>query len=204
MKRRWWKLVAGGVAGLAIAWVGGFLWFLHFAWIVPPPPPAADGIVVLTGGADRVETGLRLLAAGKAPQLLISGVGGTADFATLARSAGASPALASRVSLGRDATTTRGNARETARWVRAHHIRSLIVVTAGYHMPRALADLAHAMPGVVLYAAPVVPAAVAQPGLAVLRLLAGEYTKFLATKAGLRAFAPGGAEPAAERKETRR
>ena len=49
-----------------------------------------------------------------------------------------------------------GNAAETERWVRANHIRSLIVVTSNYHMPRALAEMSSALPGVDLLAYPVV------------------------------------------------
>ena len=180
------------LAVLALAWVGGFVWFLRAAWVTTEPPAAADGIVALTGGAERVETALKLLAEGRARVLLISGVGGAADFAELARRAGVDPALRSRVTLGRTATTTRGNAAETAEWARANDLTSLIVVTAGYHMPRALAELSRAMPGLALYPAPVLPPAMRQPGLTELRLLAGEYSKWLATEAGLSALGSRG------------
>ena len=43
---------------------------------------------------------------------------------------------------------TRGNAAETAEWARAHQVRSLIVVTSAYHMPRALAELGRDLPDV--------------------------------------------------------
>jgi uncharacterized SAM-binding protein YcdF (DUF218 family) len=173
------------LAALALAWAGGFVWFLRAAWVTAEPPAAADGIVALTGGAERVETALKLLAEGRARVLLISGVGGAADFAELAHRAGVDAALRARVTLGRTAASTRGNAAETAEWARANGLRSLIVVTAGYHMPRALAELSRAMPGVTLYPAPVLPPALRQPGLNALRLLAGEYSKWLATEAGL-------------------
>jgi uncharacterized SAM-binding protein YcdF (DUF218 family) len=178
-------------AGLALIWGAGFGWFLRTAAHAPPPPPAADGIVALTGGAGRVEAALRLLAEGRAHRLLVSGVGGPAEFATLARRAGVDPALGARVTLGRAALSTRGNAAEAAEWARANGIGSLIVVTAGYHMPRAMAELARALPGVVLYPAPVTPPALrdgAEPAL--LPLLAGEYTKFLAAEIGLTALDP--------------
>lgn len=203
MRRRWPWLAFGVPGALALCWLGGFVWFLHFAWTVTPPPPAADGIVVLTGGAERVETGLKLLAAGKAPRLLISGVGGAADFLSVVRGAGAAAylGLGRKVTLGRDAASTRGNAREAAAWARANHLRSLIVVTAGYHMPRALADLGHAMPEVALHAAPVVPPGLARPSPGVLRLLAGEYSKWLATETefGVLALASRGVRPDAGR-----
>jgi len=176
---------------LALLWSAGFAMFLRAALTERPPPPRADGIVALTGGAGRVETALRLLADGQAEQLLISGVGGAAEFSALAHRAGVDPALGSRVTLGRAAASTRGNATETADWAREKKIRSLIVVTAGYHMPRALAELGRALPGVALYPAPVLPSREGgEPGM--LRRLAGEYTKFLAAEVGLSAFDPHG------------
>ena len=50
---------------------------------------------------------------------------------------------------------TLGNAIETRRWAQKRNIRSLIVVTSGYHMPRAMAEIAHQLPGVTLIAFPV-------------------------------------------------
>jgi uncharacterized SAM-binding protein YcdF (DUF218 family) len=108
----------------------------------------------------------------------------------LARRAGLDPGpLAGEVTLGRVATSTRGNAAETADWARAHGVRSLIVVTGYYHMPRALTELSRAMPGVALHPVPVVPAALQGEGaegrMARLRLLIAEYTKFIAAELGL-------------------
>ncbi len=184
MTRR--RLIAATLA-LALAWGGGFAWFLLHVGRLVPPPPVADGIVALTGGPGRVETALRLLAEGRARVALVSGVGGAAEFAALARRAGVDPALGARVTLGRAAHTTRGNAAETAAWAHANAIRSLIVVTAAYHMPRALTELARTLPEVALHPAPV------QPEHAGWRRLAGEYSKFLAATVGLTALeAPRG------------
>jgi uncharacterized SAM-binding protein YcdF (DUF218 family) len=143
--------------------------------------------VALTGGAERVEAALRLLAQDRAGTLLISGTGSGVDLAALAHRAGVDPVpLASRVTLGRTATSTRGNALETAAWVRNHMIRTLIVVTAFYHMPRALIELRRALPAVQLYAYPVLsPDGFGPERLVSLRLLGEEYTKYLLAAAGL-------------------
>ncbi len=182
--RRWpWALPGAA----ALAWLAGFAWFLHLAALPPSsPPPVADGIVALTGGPDRVETALRLLADGRARLLLVSGVGGDAGFGDLARRAGADSSLRGRVTLGRAAASTRGNADETAEWAGAHAIGSLIVVTAAYHMPRALVELGRTLPGVALYPLPVQPesAGASWPW----RLLASEYSKWLISEAGLSAL----------------
>jgi uncharacterized SAM-binding protein YcdF (DUF218 family) len=176
-----------GLAALPIvALAVGFAVFVAVATRPPGPAVHADGIVVLTGGADRVETGLTLLAEGWAPRLLISGVARAADYPTLARLAGASPALSARVTLGHQAHSTGGNARETEAWVKQNKAASLIVVTAFYHMPRALAEMARALPGVALHPFPVRPLALAPwwgaPGA--WRLLAVEYVKYLAVVSG--------------------
>jgi uncharacterized SAM-binding protein YcdF (DUF218 family) len=170
-----------------IAWMLGFAWFLATALREPAPPPRADGIVVLTGGAGRIETALRLLAAGQGRLLLVTGAGGGAgEFAGLAHRAGVDGGLAARTTLGRAALDTHGNALETAAWARGNGLHSLIVVTAGYHMPRALAELSRALPEVTLHPCPVLsPILRHGPDAAALRLLAGEYTKYLAVAARL-------------------
>ncbi len=180
------------VAG--VCWLAGFVWFMQATTRRPPPPPAhADGIVALTGGAGRVERALRLLAAGQADRLLLSGIGGGTDLATLGRMAGIDTApLAGRITLGRYAASTRGNGVEAAAWVERYAIGSLIVVTAGYHMPRALAELRTAVPSVHLYPLPVQPqtengTAEHGPGL---KLQAEEYAKFLFTVSGMSTWLP--------------
>ncbi len=206
MRIRRLALVLAVPGVLALAWAAGFAWFLHAAWASAEPPAAADGIVALTGGAERVETALKLLAEGRARVLLISGVGGATEFVALAHRAGVDPMLRARVTLGRTAASTRGNATETAEWAHANGLASLIVVTAGYHMPRALAELSRALPDVALYPVPVLPPAMRQLGPTALRLLAGEYSKWLATEAGLSAFvsrADTHAAPALEERPAR-
>ncbi len=176
------------------AWAVGFAWFVHAAWMPPPSLPSADGIVALTGGADRVETALRMLADGRARVLLVSGVGGPTEFAELARRAGIDKALGARVTLGRAAASTHGNALETAEWAHANGVHTLLVVTAGYHMPRALAELGRALPDIALHPVPVISPGMR--GALPLRLLAGEYTKYLAARSGLSILAAYG-EPRA-------
>jgi uncharacterized SAM-binding protein YcdF (DUF218 family) len=187
-----------------LAWLGGFAWFVRAA--IPPEAERAqavgetaaraDGIVVLTGGADRILAGVALLRAGRARVMLISGVGHGADLPALLRGTGIDPAplapsLMQRISLGRAATSTAGNAAETSDWVRAQGLGSLLVVTASYHMPRALIELGRSLPGVTLVPIPVLPPALRRAGsLSTLRLLAGEYTKWLAAEIGLARLAP--------------
>ena len=208
--RTGWRRASRVLATVLLLWFAGFAWFLHLAARPGARDPHAGGIVALTGGADRVRTALRLLATGAADRLLVSGIGGGADLADLSRRAGLDPRpLAPRITLGRGATSTRGNALEAAAWVRAERLHSLIVVTGFYHMPRALTEFHRALPGVRLVPVPVRP-----PGLrrwdglthwAGWRLMTEEYMKFLAAQLGLTTLWPGPGpmlQPAAPRRAT--
>ncbi len=169
----------------AVLWLAGFAWFLHVVGVMPPPPIHADGIIALTGGADRLEEAFRLLAEGRAPRLLVSGVAGEASLGALTRRVGGdAEALSSRVTLGRAARSTLGNARESAAWAHENGLRSVIVVTANYHMPRALLEMRRAMPDVALLPVPVVPPAM-RGAQTPLGLLAGEYTKLIGSFLGV-------------------
>ena len=192
MGRSLWQrtlAIAGLVAITAVlAWSAGFVWFIQVIARTAELPPHADGVVAFTGGPERVETALRLLSEGRADHLLLSGIGGGAELPELAHLAGlrATP-LYARVTIGRSALTTRGNAIETEAWVRAGSIQSLLVVTAAYHMPRAMVELSRALSNVRLYP---VPVSTGRP--TALRLLAEEYTKFLLALVGLTEILPAG------------
>jgi uncharacterized SAM-binding protein YcdF (DUF218 family) len=191
------RAAAGMAAALALAWLCGFVWFTTSIMRAPQAAGAraaekADGIVVLTGGADRIATGMRLLQDGCCGRLLISGVGHGAALDALLRGSGVNTdpfdtaMKRRRITLGRTATSTAGNADETAAWAHANHLHSLIVVTAFYHMPRALFELSRTAPDLLLIPAPVQPPAARGAGsLAMLALLAHEYTKFLGSEVGL-------------------
>jgi uncharacterized SAM-binding protein YcdF (DUF218 family) len=188
------RLLVVIVVAVAAFWGSGFIWFINVTRQRADPPPHTDGIVAFTGGAGRVELALRLLAGGQANKLLLSGIGGGTELVTLGRLAGIDTAsLVDRITLGRYAASTRGNGLETAAWAEQNRIRSLIVVTAAYHMPRAMAELHQALPDVRLFPLPVFPLP-GRPGTAErgpgLRLEAEEYTKYLLTVSGLSALIP--------------
>jgi uncharacterized SAM-binding protein YcdF (DUF218 family) len=191
------RLGRAALIGLPLALLAGLLAFAHGAFHAPAPQPGeTDGIVVLTGGSARVATGFRLLGAGEARLLLISGAHPEASLPGIAAAAGVDPApFAGRVTIGHAAASTRGNAVEAAAWARAHGMRSLRIVTAGYHMPRAMLEMRRAVPGLRLVPHPVPSAALRAPGAAwraqPWALLAGEYARYLGAWAGLSgAFVP--------------
>jgi len=143
-----------------LAWGLGLLAFAsRVAHSTPAPePPKAEGLVVLTGmSSQRIEAGMHLLRKGEAERMLVSGVnrGATrSDIRRVAR-AMAAPIYDCCVDLGFEAEDTIGNAHETADWVKARGYDNLIVVTADYHMPRALLELRSALPDTTLIPYPV-------------------------------------------------
>jgi uncharacterized SAM-binding protein YcdF (DUF218 family) len=183
--------VAGAAFGfglaLALAWLVGLVWF---AATVPgeveDPATATDAIVVLTGGSERVATGVALLEAELGGRLFVSGVHKgveVADLLKTTRHRSGRPELAGHIALGYEADDTVGNAVETAAWMRTEKVRTVRLVTAAYHMRRSLLEFRHAMPGAVIVPHPVFPDAVKHewwrwPGTA--HLLATEWTKYLA------------------------
>jgi uncharacterized SAM-binding protein YcdF (DUF218 family) len=184
-KRRPLARLAIAGAALFIAYMGGLIWFADsIAVSSEDTETPTDAIVVLTGGSQRVQTGLQLLTAGKAKKLFVSGVYRGTDVTALLHAQRQSPeAVQCCIVLGHTADNTYGNALETAAWMRQEGYRSLRLVTANYHMRRALLEFARAMPEVQIVPHPVFPDTVredrwwAWPGT--LDLIIGEYDKYL-------------------------
>jgi uncharacterized SAM-binding protein YcdF (DUF218 family) len=173
-------VVLGGVALI--------LGFLAFLWLLPNEEVVldrnADGIVVLTGGTSRITDALELLAAHRGKRLLISGVNPGTTTADIARQVvGYDRLLACCVDLDYSAINTLGNAVETRRWAVDRGFHSLVIVTSAYHMPRALAEIAHQLPDVILIPFPVVSDRLRiEPwwsNSATTRLVLSEYFKYL-------------------------
>ncbi len=178
-----WLLLAGTLA-MVLVGGGSFLAFVNRLETAEPEHPApAQGIVVLTGGADRLADGLRLQESGRGQRLLLSGVNRGTTLAKLKRLLPAhAETLSCCTDLGYLADNTRGNAAESAAWAKSHDFTHLIIVTASYHLPRARAEFEHRLPWAKLVFYPVVPDASSlktwwqEPAL--MRILMLEYLKF--------------------------
>jgi uncharacterized SAM-binding protein YcdF (DUF218 family) len=176
--------MAAGATGIILLAVG-FGWFIfNIAGDEVTLDTKADGIVALTGAAARIPDAIELLATDRGKRLLITGV----HHATSSKEIARLTPLYSRyftccIDLDRSALNTFGNALETKRWARAHNFNSLIVVTSNWHMPRAMAELAHQLPDVTLIAYPVISEKVkTEPwwsNLDTARFLFAEYLKYV-------------------------
>jgi uncharacterized SAM-binding protein YcdF (DUF218 family) len=196
LRRRVVQYICAVLAAALVVLIGGFLWFaLHIANEETPLNRAADGIVALTGGASRITDAVELLASGRGRRLLITGVAPTTNTAELVRLAPDHERwFGCCIDLGYAAVNTVGNATEIRDWARERGFRSLIVVTSGYHMPRAMLEIGHRLPDVTLVPFPVVTGqSRAEPwwsNAGTLKILFFEYLKLIVAAARI------GLEPA--------
>jgi uncharacterized SAM-binding protein YcdF (DUF218 family) len=169
-----------------ILFSAGFLLFASWVETVEPALSRhAEGMIALTGGADRITDAVDLFARGHADRLLITGVNQNITRTEISKLFPKFRELVDCcVDLGYDALNTAGNADEARRWVEQRHIgKSLIVVTSNYHMPRALAEMSRALPDRELIPFPVVALRMKDsiwwrnPHVA--RIMATEYVKYL-------------------------
>ena len=180
-------------AGLFAAGVASFAFSLDQA--EQEPKHSADGIVALTGGAQRIEDAVDLLARGFGRRLLITGVNARTSRVEIARLTPNQRALLDCcVDLDYRAQNTVGNAVETRRWARHNGFKSLIVVTSNYHMPRTMTELDRVLPDTAKSAHSVVTPLVNPSGWwtspTALRVLASEYAKYVASSIRRRVAPP--------------
>lgn len=172
------------IAGAVVLTVG-FFWFV---WHIPNEEVQldhnADGIVVLTGAAERIPDAIELLAAERGKRLLITGVHRATSAKEIAR---LTPVYARYftccIDLDRSALNTFGNALEARRWAHAHNFNSLIVVTSNWHMQRAMVEIGHQLPDLTLIPYPVISERMkTEPwwrNADTVRLIGAEYLKYL-------------------------
>jgi len=194
------KTVSAGRTGMTaksvlIILLLGCAYFLaglqHFVLTLPKVDQATtvptDGIVVITGGQQRLAEGLDLLQNGAGKALLVSGVGRGVNKAILADNLNLDGTAAALfdccVTLDFEAGDTRENAVAARQWATANQFQSLRLVTANYHMPRAKSVFAQRLPDFTLHYSAVSPTDLdletwwkTPP---IIRLLAREYAKYL-------------------------
>lgn len=147
-----------------------------------PSATARLGIVVLTGGTDRLQWGMNALSEGLGQRLFISGVNEVTTRGEI-RNLISDPddLFECCVELDYAAHNTVANAAEAVRWAEGHGFDGLLIVTSYYHMPRTLLEFRTRAPELTVY-----PLAVEPEGYDAnnwwypntFRILAWEYTKY--------------------------
>nr|WP_237437331.1 YdcF family protein [Alteraurantiacibacter aestuarii] len=129
-----------------LGWALGFVWF---AMALPQPAgnERTDAIVVPTGSGGRIQRGLELLRLGAAERMLVTGVDIDVRPAEFAAQFNVEDRLMDCcITLGFSALDTRGNARETAKWMADQGYVSLRLVTSDWHMQRTAVELKDRLP----------------------------------------------------------
>ena len=178
----WWIGLGIILCVLLVATAGFASFAENSRKIIRPANLSVDGIVVLTGGPERIPTAVRLLERKTAKRLLISGVYPATTARQLSQITQAESSLFKCcVDLDKRAPDTRGNAVEAADWAAKHKFRKIAVVTSDYHILRAIVEFSRAMPNVELVAYPVTSSDAGKPArsFSMLRLWINEYIKYL-------------------------
>lgn len=181
-------MIRGFLLAILLVALGYALGFVLFVSLLPAAPgamPRADGIVVLTGGGARLDTAAALFERGAARRMLVSGVGQTTTRDILKNLMHGGSRFDCCVDIDYAAEDTHGNAVEAADWTRRHAFKSLVLVTARYHMPRARREFDNLMPQVTLKPYPVDESGIDLSGWwrhrGTTLLLHREYVKYLAS-----------------------
>lgn len=168
---------------LALLWFAGFLAFNHrINNFKIGNEEKADAIIVLTGGRNRLSEAVKLLNAGKAGKMFISGVAKDTSLSALQKRKDVEVFNSENVTLDKKSTNTVENAIEAAQWVKKQKIRSIYLVTSNYHMPRSMVEFRYYSPKLEIISYPVFSEKVTKEwwkSRHSFALLAGEYNKFL-------------------------
>jgi len=175
--------IAATLTAMILLWTAGFVGFnVHIKGLINSDRSRTDAIVVLTGGPDRINAGLDLLADKKADYLFISGVDtrvSAEQLVAMWRAEAKRPPCC--IILGHEAQNTIENAAEAKDWIRMNKIHSVRLLTSDYHMPRAHLAFAALMPDMDIRPYPVTSSDVRNNKTRYLYFAFREYNKTLLT-----------------------
>lgn len=180
-----WRALWIGFVLFCLSLIAGFFIYVDIVQSYSVPKDSrADGIVTLTGGAQRIDEALQLLAQGQGKRMLISGVNErTTREEIVRRNPSHAELFNCCIDLDYMARNTIGNAIQARRWAIANNFSSLIIVTSNYHMPRTMVELRHVMPNIQKIPYAVSAGSIQTEGWwhngTTLQLLANEYIKYL-------------------------
>lgn len=169
---------------LGLLWAGGLLYFYsQIAAETPTEVEHADAIIVLTGGKNRIESAVELLRAEKADLMFITGVGKDVQDYELMDRYEVQPWNSAKITMGHEAQDTFGNVDEAKKWIEEHGVKSIILVTANYHMQRAYKLFSNSMPDLQITQYPIISPSFELKGWLqnekVRHIIISEYHKYL-------------------------
>jgi uncharacterized SAM-binding protein YcdF (DUF218 family) len=162
------KTLVGIVLGLAVVIIGLSIYLqpddLHGCGTTPginAPCASVDAIVAISGGDTnaRADQAISLYENGWAPSLIFSGAAedksGPSNAEAMKLRAVAAGVPASHIYIDEDSATTKENATNSDTIFQSHNIKTIILVTSGYHQRRASLEFEHVSHQVKVYNDPV-------------------------------------------------
>ena len=125
----------------------------------------SPNIVILTGGANRIKDGLKIIEDFKNSKninykILVSGTGMGFTKSSLKKKLGPnfnSQLIQCCIDLDGVSKNTLTNASETFKWTSKNDIKEFILITSNYHMPRAILEFKNVMPNLKIYTYAITP-----------------------------------------------
>jgi len=125
----------------------------------------SPNIVILTGGANRIKDGLKIIEDFKNSKninykILVSGTGMGFTKSSLKKKLGPnfnSHLIQCCIDLDGVSKNTLTNASETFKWTHKNDIKEFILITSNYHMPRAILEFKNVMPNLKIYTYAITP-----------------------------------------------
>ena len=125
----------------------------------------SPNIVILTGGANRIKDGLKIIQDFKNSKninykILVSGTGMGFTKSSLKKKLGPnfnSQLIQCCIDLDGVSKNTLTNASETFKWTIKNDIKEFILITSNYHMPRAILEFKNVMPNLKIYTYAITP-----------------------------------------------
>ncbi|MBA4249777.1 MAG: hypothetical protein C0432_05960 [Candidatus Puniceispirillum sp.] len=136
-----------------------FLAFVGYVFLPSAQPTKKhDAVIVLTGGAGRISSGLEIYNQKLADKIFISGVHRSVEpehLDALNQIPQDLQGIIAKDDLGYEATNTIENAQESGSWMKKNNIRSIYLVTADFHILRSYMEFKKVAPHIYIQAVPV-------------------------------------------------
>lgn len=163
-------------------WLIGFIFYvLNIQFYPQKVTESPDAIVVLTGGSNRVEEGLEIMSQYGCQNLFISGVNKNVSRHDILKRIQKNKNIEGcQLELGYTARNTHENAQEVIAWIKKKKYKSIVLVTAYYHMPRSLLEFRSIAPDLIIQPYAVFPDSSIESFIQRILLLAKEYHKLIA------------------------